>query len=458
MSRPAVVERHWWNTVLGRTIIVALAAASITALVALAVSYPLVRSAAREQARTSLANLSDVAAATVIDPRPGALTGLRALLTKQETEAFLVLPDRALPAGIPAELLTPLLAGQQVSATFRSDGVEWLLEGRPIADGGIVLVAPVAVSAEAVSRSLLRLTAALLVGLVAAVAVAAFAANRVTAPLRRVAEGAEQLVAGRRDVRVDTAGPVEVADIADAVNRLSAALQLSEGRQREFLLSVSHELRTPLTAVNGFAEALADGVVIGEDVPRTGQLMVAEARRLDRLVADLLDLSRLGAADLRVESRPVDLQQLLQTAAAVWRERCQREGLHLSLDVPGAPLVVTTDPDRVRQIIDNLAENALRVTPQAGVVVLALRPLPGGGAAIEVRDSGPGLSDQDLLDAFEPAVLYTRYRGVRPVGSGVGLALVGRLAARLGGQALAGHAPEGGAAFTVLLPGESPQP
>ena len=242
-----------------------------------------------------------------------------------------------------------------------------------------------------------------------------------------------------------------LASWTTAVNRLSAALQVSEGRQREFLLSVSHELRTPLTAVAGYAEALADGIVEGDAVPQTGEVMLAESRRLERLVADLLDLSRLGAADLRIERRSADLRALLESAAAVWRDRCEREGLGLVTDIPAQPVPVVTDPDRVRQIIDNLAENALRVTPVGGVIVLALRAGPGT-AGIEVRDSGPGLSPQDVLDAFEPGVLYTRYRGVRPVSSGVGLALVGRLATRLGGTASAGLAPEGGAAFTVVLP------
>jgi two-component system sensor histidine kinase BaeS len=459
---PAPVPRRWWNTVFGRTAIVAVAAATITACVALLVSFPLLRAEAREQTRGHLANLADVAAATITDPRPGALVGLRALLTGQQIDAFTVVAGRPVPDVLPDDAAAALLAGQPVSATAGVAGQEWLLEGRPVGSGGLVLAAPVEVSGQPLVRSLRRLTAALVMGLLAAIAVAAFAASKVTAPLRRVAEGAEQLAAGERGVQVEPQGPVEVAEIAEAINRLSAALQLSEGRQREFLLSVSHELRTPLTAVAGYAEALADGVVAGDDVPRTGELMVAESRRLDRLVADLLDLSRLGAARLRIESRPTDLCALLAAAAAVWRDRCQREHLRLQLEVPDRVVVVSTDPDRVRQIIDNLAENALRVTPSGGVIVLSLQQ-QAAGPVIQVRDSGPGLTATDLADAFEPAVLFTRYRGVRPVGSGVGLALVGRLAARLGGSAQASHAPEGGACFTVRLPqqpstGATPRP
>jgi two-component system sensor histidine kinase BaeS len=112
-----------------------------------------------------------------------------------------------------------------------------------------------------------------------------------------------------------------------------------------------------------------------------------------------------------------------------------------------------TDPGRVRQILDGLLENALRVVPAGCPVVLAVHPAPPGGlAAVEIRDGGPGFTDDDLAVAFERGALYQRYRGIRQVGSGLGLALAARLARRLGGTIEAGHASEGGARFTVGLP------
>jgi two-component system sensor histidine kinase BaeS len=256
---------------------------------------------------------------------------------------------------------------------------------------------------------------------------------------------------GSRDVTLKPEGPVEIADIAESLNRLNAALVVSEGRQREFLLSVSHELRTPLTAVKGYAEALSDGVIPTDDVPRTGAIVAGEAARLDRLVSDLLDLARLGAVDFHVSPVEVDLVELGEDAGAVWLDRAMPEGVRLVLDLPVDPVIVRTDPIRVRQIIDNLAENALRVSPRQSVVVLAVRR-EGAWGVVEVRDSGPGLTSDDVLVAFEPGVLHERYRGVRPVGTGLGLALVGKLAQGLGGFAEAGQAAEGGARFTVRIP------
>jgi two-component system OmpR family sensor kinase len=440
-----------WDTITGRTVGVAVAAALITALVTLVVSLAMLRTTLVEQARATLVSAADIAAATLQNPRPGAVLRLNDLLALQDVQAFIIGPGTALPEGVPEEVVAPLFVGESVSATVEVEGTTFLVEGRPIGQGGVLLAASTEVSGEFTQPTFQRLLLAVALGLAAAVGVALFAGRRVTRSVRQAAEGAEELIAGRRDVAVPTDGPTEVAEMADAVNRLSAALDTSEGRQREFLLTVSHELRTPLTAIGGYAEALADGVVSGDDTPRTGALMLAESRRLERLVTDLLDLSRLGASEVRIERQPTQLRALVAAAAAVWRDRCAREEVRLSVELPPAEVVATTDPGRVRQILDNLAENALRVAPTGGLIVLALRAVDGA-AEIEVRDSGPGLTAQDFPQAFEPGVLYSRYRGVRPVSSGVGLALVGRLAERLGGSASAGTAPEGGAAFTVRLP------
>jgi len=135
----------------------------------------------------------------------------------------------------------------------------------------------------------------------------------------------------------------------------------------------------------------------------------------------------------------------------VWSDRCLKEGVEFSLEAPDWPVVVDTDPTRVRQIIDGLAENALRVTPGGRPIVFFVGA-SASEAILQVRDGGPGLTEDDCRVAFDRSALYDRYRGVRRVGTGVGLALVAGLTARLGGRAVAGRSPEGGACFTITLP------
>jgi two-component system OmpR family sensor kinase len=187
-------------------------------------------------------------------------------------------------------------------------------------------------------------------------------------------------------------------------------------------------------------------------VQHAGQVIQRESQRLERLVSDLLDLARLGADQFRLDVAEVDLRETVRACAEVWRVRCERQGVRFRLELRSSAAVVTTDARRIRQVLDGLAENALRVTPAGSQLTLALDSSRPGMVMLQVRDGGPGLAPEDYAVAFERGVLQQKYRGRRPVGSGIGLALAYGLVTRLGGTMTAGHAPEGGAAFTVWLP------
>ncbi|HEX6755977.1 MAG TPA: HAMP domain-containing sensor histidine kinase [Mycobacteriales bacterium] len=450
-------------TLAARVALVTTVVAVVAVLVAGVVSLGLVRSAGDADARRTLAALADAAAANTDTARPGG-----ALLARTRTRNqlnglkidFTFLTRQGGTQGGPADGLAAraltaqerrdVVGGRALSLIRDVAGTRTVVEARPAANGGVVLAQALS-DASFAREAVRRIGTALLVGLGVAILAGILLARLLARPLRRAAAAAHALAQGQRGVRVPPEGPAEVAEVADALTRLSAALAHSEGRQRDFLLSVSHELRTPLTAITGFAESLADGVTAGADVRPVGRTVLGEAHRLDRLVTDLLDLARLGAQDFRIDRQAVDLTDLLRDAADVWRARCEAEGVTFRLELPAYPVVTATDPTRVRQVVDGLAENALRVTPAGRPVVLSLRA-EGPAAVVQVRDGGPGLTPDDLAVAFERSVLYERYRGVRRVGTGVGLALVHGLTTRLGGTAEAGRAPEGGASFTVRLP------
>ena len=453
------------GTLAGRIALVTTAVAVVAVLVAGLVSLSLVNRAGDADARRTLSALADAAAEGAGGSgRLGDGPALGRQRTRNQLNAlkidFTFLTRTGATNGGPADGLASraltgaerqeVVAGRSMSLTRDVGGVRTLVEARPATVGGVVLAQSVS-DASFAGDAVKRIALSLLIGLAVAVLAGVLLARLLARPLRQAAQTALLLAAGARDVRVPPEGPAEVAEVADSLNALSAALATSEGRQREFLLSVSHELRTPLTAITGFAESLADGVTTGPDVQPVARTVLGEAHRLERLVSDLLDLARLGAQDFRIDLRPVDLTALMGTAGEVWRARCEAVGVVGRTDLPRHPLLCVTDPTRVRQIVDGLAENALRVTPAGRPVLLGLYETPGF-AVLQVRDGGPGLSPEDLPVAFERSVLYERYRGVRQVGTGVGLALVHGLTTRLGGSADAGRAPEGGACFTVRLP------
>jgi two-component system OmpR family sensor kinase len=470
MSNPVVGRGgHGHRTTLAtRVAAVTVLASTLAVAIAALVSLRLVRTAEQTSGRTVLRQDATLAvAAAPADPRAGGRiviplkttallrAGLQISAAVIQRDGTVTGPQgaRTAPAGaVTAAEVATIESGTSFSATRRVNGVLDYVEGAPLDTGGGVVLYQRIADARAVSGSIWpRLLFALLAGLACAATFGVLLARRLALPLQRAAAAAHRLSTGARDVRLEPEGPAEVAEVADALNVLTAALSTSEGRQRDFLLSISHELRTPLTAVKGYAEALADGVIAPEAVSATGQVVLAEAGRLERLVSDLLDLARLGAENFRIDLGWVDLAALMNQAAVVWGDRCVREGVPFHAEIAAGPLMINSDPTRLRQIVDGLAENALRVTPSGRPIVFALYAV-AGELIMQVRDGGPGLTEDDCRVAFDRSVLYDRYRGLRRVGTGVGLALVAGLATRLGGRAEAGQAPEGGACFTVRFP------
>jgi len=446
--------------------LLASAVAVITALLAGALAVGLINRSNSDNARRTLSQLADAAQATAdlgVSPEASQRRARRILQTLK-VQSVSVSADGKLAgatalgqASISPADVSRLVGGAPVSSQATVQGQRVLVEGRPTRAGAIVLLQRRA-DATAFGDALIgRVMIALLVGVLVAIGLGLLLAQRISHPLRRTARAAHALAEGRRDVVVTPEGPAEVAEVGAAVNTLASALSRSEARQREFLLSVSHDLRTPLTAISGYAESLAEGVVPPEEAASVGAVMLTEAQRLNRMVADLLDLARMGAEEFRIDLADVDLTELAGSAAGVWRSRCLAAGVVFGLEAPSMPILCHTDASRVRQILDGLFENALRVTPPGAPIILSVR----AGAEprtvlLEVRDGGPGLTDEDLAVAFERSVLYERYRGIRQVGTGLGLAIVDGLTRRLGGTVEAGHSAEGGARFTVRLPAGGP--
>ncbi|GIM96596.1 HAMP domain-containing sensor histidine kinase [Paractinoplanes toevensis] len=439
------------RTLTGQVVLVTAATAVIAVIVTALVAIPVAVRSVNTQARAQLVEQSKLAVELLATERPAAREGIVADLRDQGVEVYLIRRGVADRAGLPQRVVQQIAAGTVVNTRSPIGGRPSFIVGRPLSgrNAGVVLTRGVANGTA--SNVLGSIWIALLAGLAGGIAAGALLARFIARPIRLAASAAGKLSAGDRSVRISRRGPAEAGELADAINHLAAALQISEGRERDFLLSVSHELRTPLATIRGYAEALADGVVGPDGAEKAGATMLAESERLDRLISDLLVLSRLEAADLPLDVVPVDLVDLVRAAGEAWASRCAPDGPLLRVELPAGPLTVETDPGRIRQVIDGLCENALRVVPGGAPLVLAVRAGPDA-AVLEVRDGGPGFTDEDLAVAFERGALNRRYRGIRKVGSGLGLALAARLVARLGGRISAGHAPEGGAMFTVELP------
>jgi two-component system OmpR family sensor kinase len=436
-----------------RITLVMTAVAVLAVLVTGGVSLQLVRSSTVQQARAQLA-----AQATILSRLPAANNladvSQRVSIAFGDTEAGIV-TRAGVASGPAAELLPPRLVrrarlGIKDSATVRGPDGPTLVEIRAKRGGGsLVLALPRDSVDKQAQGSLLRVGLALLIGLAVAIIAGALLARWLAKPLVTVAATARRIARGERGIRATSEGPAEVVAVSDALASLDSALASSEARQREFLLSISHELRTPLTALRGYAEALSDGMVGSAELPRVGEILVAETTRLDHFVSDLLELARLEADDFSITKQPVQVAELLSSTRDAWLGRAVNLGVGLTVEAQAT--VFDSDPRRVRQIVDGLVENALRVSPEGSNIRIAGWSADEG-IMIEVRDGGPGLAPEDAAVAFERGILRERYRESRPVGTGLGLSIAARLTSRLGGSIRAGTAVGGGAVFTVTLP------
>jgi signal transduction histidine kinase len=346
------------------------------------------------------------------------------------------------PAILPPRARSELAGKQPAEGTLTYRGVPEYFAAQPLNPGTFILLRPQSTAQSRWSPYIWGLlVAAGAGGLLAAIA-AFLLARRISGPVDRIAAAARSLMRGTHPEPVPVEGAAEIATLAISFNALVEQLRRAQEAERNFLLSVSHELKTPLTAIRGYAEAVQDGAVDPREAAAT---VTAEARRLERLVKDLLDLARMNRTDFSVHNAEIDLAEVAEDAVRRYQQAAAGFGvsLHGATDGP-APAVA--DADRVLQVISNLVENALRLTPPGGEVRVVAAP-----GVLRVEDTGPGLPAEDREHAFERFYLHERYGRERPVGTGLGLAIVKELTLAMGGSVDVESRPGELTAFTVRL-------
>jgi signal transduction histidine kinase len=333
--------------------------------------------------------------------------------------------------------------GQPVDDVVTIEGDRYFYAARLVGGKALVLLRPT----DTIASAWLPHLVALLVGAGAAALLAVIAAlgfsRAISRPVGRVAEATQRLAEEGTGVHVPVEGSPELAALARSFNDMAEQLEGARAAERAFLLSVSHELKTPLTAIRGYAEALEEGAL---PVEEGIEVIQREAARLEALVQDLLQLARMNRAEFSVRSEPIDLASSAAEAVQRYESKARSFGVRLVVLADG-PAPALGDGERMLQVVSNLVENALRLTPAGGLV--SIRVAPG---ALTVADTGPGLEPEELPHAFERFYLTSRYRGERPVGTGLGLAIVKQLVESMGGRVEVASAPGGPTEFTVLLP------
>ncbi|MFQ5558100.1 MAG: ATP-binding protein, partial [Acidimicrobiales bacterium] len=269
-----------------------------------------------------------------------------------------------------------------------------------------------------------------------------------TRPVRHASSTAHRIADGDLAARVPregtSGGGAEIEELVSSINVMATNLERSRALERQFLLSVSHDLRTPLTSIRGYAEALQDGAA--GDPTLVGDVIEQEAKRLERLVGDLLLLARLEGTGFTFDRAPHDAREIVEDTVAGFEHRAEIDGVDLTVRAPDSPQTVLVDPDRYAQVVANLVANACRFADQVVAVTLWQEE---GRVHLAVDDDGPGIADDDLPHVFERLYTATKNPKVRESGSGLGLAIVRELVEGMDGSVVARRSLLGGAEFVV---------
>lgn len=271
---------------------------------------------------------------------------------------------------------------------------------------------------------------ATLVAVVVSVGLAVVLAARLALPMRRMARAAERIADGDYAARVAGGGPAELASLAESFNRMASSLAEQEQQRRDFIVNAAHELRTPLTNLQGYLEALRDGVIA--PTPEQFSSLHEEAQRLVRLSRSLDTLAEGHKDPANLECEEVDVGLAVRSAVEIARPAFDAKDIKVDVSIPDR-VVVRAEPDGVAQVLANLLQNAARYTPRGGHA--SVRAVDSRRTVtVSVTNTGDGIPAADLAHVFERFYRVDKSRAAARGGAGIGLAIVKQLVEASGGR------------------------
>lgn len=289
--------------------------------------------------------------------------------------------------------------------------------------------------------------AAVVVAAVASVTLAIVMARMLARPLAEVGGAARRIAEGDYAARVPRDGPDELASLADSFNQMAASLERQEAMRRDFIANAAHELRTPLTNLQGYLEALRDGVITADRA--TYESLWDEAERLVRLSRSLDALAEDDAAAAPPPLEDLDLSAAIRAALDLAQPVLERANLHLVVDLPDQ-LPARANPDAFAQVLGNLISNAARYTPAGGTVTVRAER-HASDILVSIANTGDGIPPEDLDRVFERFYRVEKSRDRARGGAGIGLAIVKQLV-EAGGGRVGAESREGQTRFWFSLP------
>lgn len=370
-------------------------------------------------------------------PGPGASPGRRNALPQR----IYLLDNEGLPVVGSASSPRQGAADQRIAVSLDGETVGWL---------GIQPIEAVNLPEEQAFIAQLResLAIGLGLGLVIAVVLAWLLARHLSGPVNRVAKGIRALAGGNYHYRVPSRGADEISRLGDHVNRLSTALAEHETARKRWMSDMAHELRTPLAIISGELEAMADGIR-----PLNARQLASvqeEVKHLALLVDDLHSLALTDSGALAYKMASLDFVDVIELSVDAFRGRAVDKQLDLTWERPDRALTVNGDEQRLRQLLNNLLDNAVRYTDAGGHIKVEIE-MSDPMVRLVISDTAPGADEKECEQLFDRLYRQEASRNRNSGGSGLGLAICRNIVSAHGGEINARPGPLGGLEVTVML-------
>ncbi len=256
---------------------------------------------------------------------------------------------------------------------------------------------------------------------------------KMTRPLRDMSEATKSFAMGDFSVRVPVYSDDEIGELAKSFNRMAETMANSESMNRNFIANVSHELKTPMTTISGFIDGIIDGTIPPEKQNYYLGIVSQEVKRLSRLVKTMLDLSRIDSGKMVLRSARFDISNTIFVALLSFESQIEEKRIEIRGLEDSQPLFVDGDPDMIHQVLYNLLENAVKFTNEGGYIEIHCVETPER-VTVSVRNSGPGISPDDVKLIFDRFYKTDKSRSQDKNGMGLGLYIVKTMVQLHGGE------------------------
>ena len=276
-------------------------------------------------------------------------------------------------------------------------------------------------------------------------------AARLANPLRQMSKATKAYAQGDFSKRVSVRGSDEIAELCGSFNRMASALSVLESSRRSFVANVSHELKTPMTTIGGFIDGILDGTIPKEKHDEYLLRVSEEVKRLSRLVTSMLNLSKIEAGELELKMSEFDISSLVIDSMLSFEQEIEKKNISVEGFENLSPMIVKADRDMLHQVIYNLVDNAVKFTQNEGVISVSSGETQKGEAFISIRNTGEGVSTEELGKIFERFYKVDKSRSYDIKSAGLGLYLCKTIVEMHGGKIFAESVEGEYTQFTILL-------